>query len=462
MQRRRIFVPAPGNHPGVASVPVERGDREFEALYRRHAAEVYRYALAVLHNAVDAEDVTQQTFMNAYRALLRGEKPRTPLNWLVVIAHNVCRERLRQSLRRPKEVELDESVRATPHDEGRWTVDEIRRALSQLASNQRAAIVLRELEGRSYAEIAQILGTSQSATEALAFRARRALREQLEGELSCDEAQAAVRRRLKGGLPHPEQGALRAHLRECRVCAAVARSERGRRKRRVGGLAGFAFPLPLKWLFGGGAAPTGAASVGSGIAVKAAVVAAAGAVATGVGYEGVRHASRAASAAAPEHTVVRHQRRASRAVAAPVWRASIVLRTHPVRTQRAVKAIPRPAHRAELAQAPRAEPRAAHTPTVPVAGSDTPSRPPAFPDPEPTSAPAAAPKATGKAKADPAPKHKEHGNGRSQGAPGHSGLDPGPPAAKGSEAPGKAKGHQPEEPEPAVSPEKPGTGNKHG
>ena len=57
-------------------------DRSFERLYTKHVHAVYRYALAVLHNEADAEDVTQTTFLNAYRAFQRGERPHTPHNWL--------------------------------------------------------------------------------------------------------------------------------------------------------------------------------------------------------------------------------------------------------------------------------------------------------------------------------------------------------------------------------------------
>ena len=51
-------------------------DRSFERLYQKHVHAVYRYALAVLHNEADAEDVAQQTFISAYRAFQRGERPR--------------------------------------------------------------------------------------------------------------------------------------------------------------------------------------------------------------------------------------------------------------------------------------------------------------------------------------------------------------------------------------------------
>src|ERR687885_934985 len=76
----------------------------FEALYRRHVHDVYRYALAILGNRADAEDVAQPTFLNAYRAFHAGERPRKPHNWLRAIAHNVCRQRFRQAARRPREL----------------------------------------------------------------------------------------------------------------------------------------------------------------------------------------------------------------------------------------------------------------------------------------------------------------------------------------------------------------------
>ena len=89
-----------------------RVDRTFERLYRRHVGDVYRYALAVMRNPADAEDVTQTAFLNAYRAFQNGESPERPHNWLIAIAHNVCRQRFRQSARRPKEVGFDDDIGA--------------------------------------------------------------------------------------------------------------------------------------------------------------------------------------------------------------------------------------------------------------------------------------------------------------------------------------------------------------
>src|SRR6266516_1487053 len=201
----------------------QRTDRSLERLYKKHAGDVYRYALVVLRNQADAEDVTQTTFLNAYRALERGERPRTPQNWLIAIAHNVCRQRFRQSQRRPTEVELNEELAEAVVEEDPVSAEDIRRALGHLAFNQRAALVMRELEGRSYQEIAEILGLSVSAVETLIFRARRARRQRA------------------------QRGAIKS-------------------------LAAIPLPQSLASLFGGGGAATGGIALGGGLGVKMAAI----------------------------------------------------------------------------------------------------------------------------------------------------------------------------------------------
>jgi RNA polymerase sigma factor (sigma-70 family) len=285
-------------------------ERSFEKLYQRHVHAVYRYALAVLHNEADAEDVTQTTFLSAYRAFQRGERPYRPHNWLIKIAHNVCRQRFRDSSRRPQEVEFDETLApAASHDEDVPTAGEIRHALGFLAFNQRAALVMRELEGRSYAEIAEVLDLSVGAVETLLFRARRALREQLEGGLTCEEAKLTLSRLEERKLSSSERGALRAHLRECKDCAVLERRQRAQRAalKNLG-----AVPLPASLagsFFGGSAAGGGAAVAGMGIGAKIATVLAAGVVATGVGREAV-DAVQASSAQAPSRPAAVQDNRA--------------------------------------------------------------------------------------------------------------------------------------------------------
>jgi len=278
-----------------------RPDRSFERLYRRHVGDVYRYALAVMRNQADAEDVTQTTFMNALRAFQRGERPEKPQNWLIAIAHNVCRQRFRQSARRPAEVAFDEDVgsQLVETDDPAPTGDDIRRALGHLGFNQRAALVMRELEGRSYAEIGEILELTPSAVETLIFRARRALREQLETSLTCGEAELAISRQLDGRLPRAEKGALRAHLRECKECASFARRQRAQRTA-IRSLAAIPVPTSLTSLFGGGGAAVGGGSVamGGGLVLKGAAALSAAAIVGGVGYEGVHQALQHGTASA--------------------------------------------------------------------------------------------------------------------------------------------------------------------
>jgi RNA polymerase sigma factor (sigma-70 family) len=238
-------------------IPVLARDQAFETLYRSYVKDVYHYALALLRNPADAEDVTQTTFMNAYRAYKRGDEILKPQHWLIKIAHNVARTRYAKASRRVKEVPLEDHVDqlALPEEE-RPNVEGVLRALGRLPFNQRAALVMRELEGRPYVEIADTLGVSVSAVETLIFRGRRSLR-------------------------------LRASA--LRALAAV--------------------PLPssLTQLFGGsGVVAGGGALVGSGLLVKATVALLLGAVATGIGSDRTTPA-----AAAPEPD--------SQAVAAPPW-----------------------------------------------------------------------------------------------------------------------------------------------
>ena len=152
---------------------------------------------------------------------------------------------------------------------------------------------MRELEGRPYAEIARIMGLTQSALEALIFRARGALAAELEESLSCGEAEAAVSRRLDGRLARREARRLRAH---CVSVRPVLGSSTQRDQRKLlKGLSFIPVPASLFLLRGetaaaatgvgaagaatGSAAGTGiAAALATGVTVKVAAVTAAAAV----------------------------------------------------------------------------------------------------------------------------------------------------------------------------------------
>jgi RNA polymerase sigma-70 factor (ECF subfamily) len=297
-------------------------DRAFERLYRKHVSDVYRYALALVRNEAEAEDITQTTFLNAFRAFQRGEEPRKAKSWLIAIAHNVCRQRFRHQSRRPQEVELDEDLAEAAVPEEGPSADDLVRALQHLSFNQRSALVMRELEGRPYSEIGEILDLPVSAVETLLFRARRALREQLESTLTCSEAEHLLSRQLDGRLERSERGALRAHLRACPECARAARSQRAQRAAWKS-LAVVPLPGSLSSLLG----TSGGASVvalGSGAAVKLAALGAAAVLVGGGTYEGVRltekpapKPARSAPAAASARAASSAQRSATRFSASP-------------------------------------------------------------------------------------------------------------------------------------------------
>lgn len=188
-----------------SSLAGEGVEGAFERLYRRHRRDVYRFVLRDVRNPEEAEDVTQTAFLNAYRALQQGDHPEKPRAWLLTIAQNVSRRRFRARAVRPQEVELDPEHFVAAQPDGP-TAGDIRDALLRLRPNHRAVIVLREIGGLTYAEIAETLGLSLSAVETLLFRARRALRE----ELTAGEGRRAFR---VGGFVLPLPGVLSDPLR---------------------------------------------------------------------------------------------------------------------------------------------------------------------------------------------------------------------------------------------------------
>lgn len=161
---------------GIARAAV---DLTFEELYRGHRDDVFRAALRELGNVHDAEDVTQAAFVDAYRAVLRGTQPQSPRAWLLAIAENVRNRRFRTAQRRPQEQPLDTGLPPAaelPYEQAQALAE----ALMALPPAQRRVFVLRELVGRSYDEIADEVGSTVASVQMLLFRARRALREQLD------------------------------------------------------------------------------------------------------------------------------------------------------------------------------------------------------------------------------------------------------------------------------------------
>jgi RNA polymerase sigma factor (sigma-70 family) len=331
------------SEPMAATESSTRAMAALDDLYRQHVGDVYRYTYAVLGNHADAEDVTQTTFVNALRALERGETPREPSHWLLAIAHNLVRQRWRQAANRPTMVELVHDVPDEAPGEDDVQLDELVRALQRIPPSQREALVMRELEGRSYNEIAELLGLTTAALETLLFRARRSLAEEIENLVTCQSAELALSKQSDGRLSRKERKRLDAHLAECTSCTAFAKTQ-ARQRRAFKGLAVLPVPVGLALFHdvpaasaatvthigsasvsstsgvgtagttAGGGAAGGTATVGGtvaggsllgGVAVKIAAVIAIATVAVGAGYKGVTAAlgdgPSSSDVAAPAH-----------------------------------------------------------------------------------------------------------------------------------------------------------------
>ena len=196
--------------PRVEPLRWRLDDRSFERLYRRHLPEVYRFVLRDVGNRADAEEVTQNAFFDAYRALRRGHAPEKPRAWLFGIAKNAVRRRYRTLSRRPHEVELHYELAESAVEEERPQLEDLRDAVGSLRPAHQQVLFLREIEGLSYKEIATRMNLSHAAVETLLFRARRSLRERLE-EAGVEPAAVAgvSRTRRLAGLAFLPVGLLR-------------------------------------------------------------------------------------------------------------------------------------------------------------------------------------------------------------------------------------------------------------
>lgn len=153
-----------------------------EDLYRDHAQAMYRVAVAVVQDHALAEDVVQDATMSAWQHIdsFRGESSwRT---WLLRITHNSAvstLRRLRDTATAPADIPEDATRDLATDAMDHAFVEAFERALFNLDSTSRTIVALRELEGLSYEEIAEVLDVSESVIKTRLFRARRNLADQL-------------------------------------------------------------------------------------------------------------------------------------------------------------------------------------------------------------------------------------------------------------------------------------------
>ena len=163
----------------------EEIDREFSDLYRAHLRDVYSYSYYRVGNHHDAEDLTEQTFLQAYRHFERAvaESNGRPLRpWLIRIAHNLAANLYRDRARRPQTPIEDTATLSAVHTtedlvEGRDELSRILDGIEELPDDRREALILRFALGMDNREIARAMGRSDGATKVLIHRAIKQLEE---------------------------------------------------------------------------------------------------------------------------------------------------------------------------------------------------------------------------------------------------------------------------------------------
>jgi RNA polymerase sigma factor (sigma-70 family) len=312
-------------------------DSAFEELYERYRPRIASFVRGMVRDAGRAEDLTQEAFLSAFRRLRETDSEIAFRPWIYRIARNQAIDSHRRSSR-AEEISMDADRGLRPSDRTRLVdagnpdsalvakerLDHLCGAFDELSEVQARVIVMRELEGRSYREIAEALDITRPAVESALFRARRRLESEY-AELSegrrCAGMRTTIARLAEGLGSHADEARLARHARRCSLCRRRARelgveplSRLARVREKVAGL------LPLPW----GLQGTG--SLGSLVGERAAALAAIAAIGAGGAALGVEQIGggpdRPPTGAAPAADQLRAQPPAARAPAPPPTRAA--------------------------------------------------------------------------------------------------------------------------------------------
>ncbi|MGN6558552.1 MAG: RNA polymerase sigma factor [Solirubrobacterales bacterium] len=258
----------------------------FETMVDRYQGRLLGFCRQMLGSTEDAEDVLQEVFVNAYRAMLADEREINLRPWLYRIARNRCLNHLRK----PK-ADAQESMDMVPEVDAASTAErvhnreEFRQILSdvnKLPETQRAALLLREMDNLSYEEIAAAMETTVPSVKSLLVRARISLTEASQARLlTCGEVRIELSEAAEG--MRKVSAPVRRHVRECDECADF-RSQLRSTEKALAALSPVGPLLALKGFIAsklglGGAGGAGAAGATSATGVGAG---AAGAVGGGV------------------------------------------------------------------------------------------------------------------------------------------------------------------------------------
>jgi len=215
---QRASIPTHGRDPvddRELVAAAQRGERDaFKTLFERYHRRAYTLALGVVRHPDDALDVVQEAFIKAHKYLDKFEGNASFYTWLYRIVMNLAIDHLRKH-RRIKPVELDETRIEPDGDQpllprilggnpGQALMDKqirarIDQALDQLSENHRSVLVMRELEGLSYEDMAQAMSCSKGTIMSRLFHARRNMQKQLLDLL--DQAPAALVEELGPDAP---------------------------------------------------------------------------------------------------------------------------------------------------------------------------------------------------------------------------------------------------------------------
>jgi RNA polymerase sigma-70 factor (ECF subfamily) len=153
------------------------GDRQaFHVLYNRHKKAIYGFCWRMLGDGELAKDGVQETFLRAFAKREQLREPRFFKTWLYSIAHRYCLSSKRHPLPRWEQLCHSHPEPASPDSElDVLGVDLLTAALQRLKADYREVVVLREYDGLTYQEMAQVTGTTISAVKSKLFKARRQL-----------------------------------------------------------------------------------------------------------------------------------------------------------------------------------------------------------------------------------------------------------------------------------------------
>lgn len=194
----------------------------FEAIVDRYQGRLLGFCRQMLGSTEDAEDVLQEVFVNAYRAMLADEREINLRPWLYRISRNRCLNHLRKPTADAQEsMDMVPTVEAASTAEKVHNREEFRQLLTdvgKLPETQRSALLLREMDAMSYEEIAQAMETSVPSVKSLLVRARISLAEASQArQLTCGEVRIDLAEAAEG--LRKLSGPMRRHVRGCDECA---------------------------------------------------------------------------------------------------------------------------------------------------------------------------------------------------------------------------------------------------